>query len=216
MRELRRDYRFGTLSPEALTECPFAMFRTWFDFVLEQDVPEWFEANAMTLSTADSMGKVTSRIVLLKHFDETGFVFFTNYRSRKSQQIEQNRQVALNFFWPVVDRQVCVTGEVQKVQSELSDEYFVSRPLGSQVGAVLSPQSAEIPMDRDLELEQKEYLERHTGSQSLKRPEHWGGFRAIPLSIEFWQGKPSRLHDRFQYYRNSIEDSAWKVRRLGP
>jgi pyridoxamine 5'-phosphate oxidase len=195
---------------------PFEQFKRWFDALLKMETPTWFEPNAMTLSTAGSQDggliRVTSRIVLLKYIDEDSFVFFTNYRSDKAKQLQANAHAALNFHWDVCDQQVRVEGTVSKTDEATSDSYFHARPIASQLGAIASPQSKVISDDLDLSERLKE-LEKHYLGKEIPRPEHWGGYRLKPDLIEFWQGKPSRLHDRFRY---RLIGGKWQIERLAP
>jgi pyridoxamine 5'-phosphate oxidase len=189
-------------------------FRNWFAQLQETELPEWFEVNAMTLSTSNPDGGACSRIVLLKQIDDDGFLFFTNYESEKGAQIEIDSNVALNFFWPILDRQVRVEGLALKTSNVISDQYFLSRPRSSQLGAVASPQSQPIPDDHALEQAIQELDNSYVG-QPVPRPENWGGYKVFPHMVEFWQGKPSRLHDRFRY-RKSSTSSTWQIQRLAP
>ena len=193
-----------------LASNPFAQFERWFeDAKREQPVhPE-----AMTVSTATQAGEVSSRVVLLKGFDEHGFVFFTNYSSRKGEQISENPRVALCFHWPVLERQVRVEGAAVRVTEEESDAYFATRPRGSQLGAWASDQSRVIPGRGDLDARVKE-LEEIYRDRPVPRPPHWGGYRVIPLLVEFWQGRLDRLHDRFVYRLREPKD--WVIERLAP
>jgi pyridoxamine 5'-phosphate oxidase len=167
----------------------------------------------MTLATASADGIPSARIVLLKGYDEKGFVFFTNYESYKGKQLEENPRACLVFFWKELERQVRITGIVEMVSSAESDAYFNSRPESSRIGAWTSPQSQVIESRDWLEAKEKEYAKQFS-SQALKRPPHWGGYRVKPITIEFWQGRPSRLHDRLQYTLQ--DDGNWKIERLAP
>lgn len=192
-----------------LDKNPIQQFARWFEEA-KQKQPQFPEA--MTVSTA-SEGMVTSRVCLLKGFDEHGFVFFTNYNSRKGTQISENPRVSLCFFWPVLDRQVRVDGVAVKTTAEESDAYFATRPRGSQIGAWASCQSAVIPGRGDLDQRFRE-LEANYTERQIPRPPHWGGYRVIPVEIEFWQGRPDRLHDRFVYRLREPKD--WIIERLSP
>ncbi|XZE19701.1 pyridoxamine 5'-phosphate oxidase [Pirellulaceae bacterium SH449] len=222
MKDLRRNYEFGSLIREQLPTDPMELFRVWWAEVEKATLPEWYEINAMTLSTlaergdSDSGGEigVSSRVVLLKGLDE-GFCFFTNYDSEKGQQLAKHCMAAIHFFWPFFERQVRVEGVVSKTSAEQSDQYFGSRPRSSQLGAICSPQSKIIPDDHDL-VEKVAELDARFGSNSISRPAHWGGYRLIPLRIEFWQGRPSRLHDRFRYKRSNLQETVWQLERLAP
>lgn len=193
-----------------LEKNPFAQFGRWFEDAKKQQpqLPE-----AMTLSTSGSGGVVSSRVVLLKGFDERGFVFFTNYNSRKGSQISDNPRVALNFFWPVLDRQVRIEGAAVKTTAEEADAYFATRPRGSQLGAWASNQSTVIPDRGDLELRFHD-METNYRDRPVPRPPHWGGFRVIPVEVEFWQGRDDRMHDRFAYRLREPKD--WIIERLSP
>lgn len=212
LHELRRNYTFGELTRAGLSPDPIEQFQKWFDELRQADLPEWFESNAMTLSTCRDSGGVSSRIVLLKSISSQGFTFFSNYRSAKAKQLEANPRAALNFFWPMFERQVRIEGQVHKVASDISDDYFQQRPRRSQLGAIASPQS-EVIGESELLAQRVEELEKQYLNQTIPRPAHWGGFILTPDVFEFWQGKPSRLHDRFQYRWTS---ASWKIERLAP
>jgi pyridoxamine 5'-phosphate oxidase len=189
---------------------PFRQFARWFDEA-KQKQPQLPEA--MTLSTCGSGGVVSSRVVLLKNFDEHGFVFYTNYSSRKGSQISDNPRVALCFFWPVLDRQVRIEGAAVKTTGEEADAYFATRPRGSQLGAWVSNQSSVIPGRGDLDKRFHD-LDANYRDRPVPRPPHWGGYRVIPVEIEFWQGRQDRLHDRFVYRLREPKD--WIIERLSP
>ncbi|HEY8387959.1 MAG TPA: pyridoxamine 5'-phosphate oxidase [Parasegetibacter sp.] len=208
--EIRKDYRLQSLSEEDVAATPTEQFRKWWNDALVANVDE---VNAMTLATASNDGLPSARIVLLKGFDENGFVFFTNYQSYKAQHLEQNPRACLVFFWKELERQVRITGLVSKVSDAESDEYFQSRPEGSRIGAWTSPQSTVIASRKWLEDKEAE-LARQYVNQEIPRPPYWGGYRVKPVSIEFWQGRASRLHDRIQYTQQ--EDGTWKIERLAP
>ena len=171
------------------------------------------EPNAMVVATVDTQGRPSGRTVLLKGVDERGFTFFTNYQSRKGQELEENPNAALVFYWPDLERQVTVAGEVTKVSREESEAYFHSRPRGSQIGAWASRQSSILQSRSELEQAEKDFETRFAG-KPVPLPPHWGGYRLVPDRIEFWQGRSSRLHDRFQFVRNN--DGTWSVNRLSP
>ena len=217
MKDLRRTYEFGTISKSDLLPDPIEQFKKWFSQLASLDNPSWFEQNAMTLSTASvadgTQVRVTSRIVLLKYINGDSFVFFTNYSSEKANQLDSNACAALNFYWGVCDRQVRIEGVVSKTGHEISDEYFHARPVTSQLGAIVSPQSKVITDHFDLGARLSE-LEKQFVGKVVPRPEYWGGYQLKPRVIEFWQGKPSRLHDRFRYTRS--DDSNWMIERLSP
>lgn len=209
---LRRDYRYGSLSRELMPDDPIALFQTWFDELRSMDLPEWFEPNAMSLATARPDQGAACRIVLLKEFDQRGFTFFTNYLSAKGEQISQDPHVALSFFWPILERQIRIEGIATKVEPSLSEKYFRSRPRSSQLSANVSPQSQIIPDESTL-TKLVEDLDGKLHGADVPCPEHWGGYRVKPDLIEFWQGRPSRLHDRFRYLRSG---DTWQLDRLGP
>jgi pyridoxamine 5'-phosphate oxidase len=203
------------LSPTPLLESdldksPFVQFGRWFEEARQRQpqLPE-----AMTVSTCGANGLVTSRVCLLKGFDEHGFVFFTNYNSRKGAQITENPRVALCFFWVILDRQVRIEGAAVKTTEPESDAYFATRPRGSQLGAWVSSQSTVIPGRGDLDRRFAE-LESNYRDRQIPRPPHWGGYRVIPVEIEFWQGRADRLHDRFVYRLREPKD--WIIERLSP
>jgi pyridoxamine 5'-phosphate oxidase len=189
---------------------PFRLFKQWFEAAEQAGLPE---PNAMTLATANKAGKPSARMVLLKGFDKRGFVFYTNYQSRKGRELAENPHAALVLFFQPMERQIRITGRVTKVTSEESDEYFHSRPLGSRFSASISKQSAPVA-SREVLLEKLKKLEEKYPNGDPPRPLHWGGFRVDPTEIEFWQGGAFRLHDRLRYRRRS--DGGWNVDRLSP
>jgi pyridoxamine 5'-phosphate oxidase len=207
--EIRKEYSLKSLDIDHVTQEPFHQFRIWFGEAVDSEIPE---VNAMCLSTIGKDGYPNSRIVLLKELDH-GFVFFTNYQSEKGQEIAGQPKASITFFWPELERQVRVVGDLEKVSPEESDTYFFSRPLGSQIGAWTSPQSQEINSREELDQRQKAIEERFS-KEPIIRPPHWGGYRLLPFKVEFWQGRPSRLHDRINYQK--IEDGNWKISRLAP
>ena len=209
--DLRLEYKRGELDEEHAHSDPIAQFSLWWD---EANAAQVREANAMTLATAEAGGKPSARTVLLKGFDQAGFVFFTNYDSRKGKELASNARAALLFFWPELERQVRIDGAVERTTSQESDEYFRSRPLASRIGAWASPQSQPIPGKKWLMTRVAEMALRHAASPS--RPPYWGGYRVVPDAIEFWQGRPSRLHDRLLYARGTASGGGWTRTRLAP
>jgi pyridoxamine 5'-phosphate oxidase len=207
--DIRIDYTLKSLDENDVKENPIDQFKIWVEEAHQSKVHEW---NAMNLSTVRPDGKPNSRIVLLKDID-FGLVFFTNYNSAKGNELEFNPFAAITFFWPVLERQVRFIGKVSKITHEESDEYFYSRPFSSQVGACASPQSKVIPNRMYLEEKETEILQK-INQDTIKRPEHWGGYRLIPEEVEFWQGRSSRLHDRIHYQIKS--DGSWLIERLAP
>lgn len=208
--DIRKEYKLQTLSEEDIHKDPFGQFEKWWQEAIHSGVEE---PNAMTLATASADAMPDARIVLLKGFDDRGFTFFTNYHSAKGQQLLENPRASLVFFWRELERQVRISGLVSLSPSPVSDEYFKSRPEGSRIGAWASPQSETIESREWLEEKEKEYRREWAG-RSIERPEYWGGYTVKPVSIEFWQGRPSRLHDRLRY---SLQNNkSWKIERLAP
>ena len=208
--DLRKDYTLEGLSELEVNLNPFIQFKKWFDQALAAQLPE---PNAMTIATATPDGKPSARMVLLKDFDERGFVFFTNYNSHKGQELAENPQGALVFWWAELERQVRILGYVEKVSETESDQYFHSRPANSRLGAWISNQSEVIESREVLERRLQEFKSKYE-NEEIPRPPHWGGLRVIPTEIEFWQGRPSRLHDRLLYSR--LDNDTWKIERLSP
>ena len=208
--DLRKDYQLQGLRETDVDVSPFKQFQIWFDQALAAQLPE---PNAMTVATATKSGIPSARIVLLKGFDQRGFVFYTNYHSHKGQELTDNPQAALVFWWAELERQVRIEGRVEKVSAQESDEYFHSRPFNSRLGAWASNQSQVIENREVLERRAQELKTKYENSD-LPRPPHWGGFRVIPSAIEFWQGRSSRLHDRLLY--RLLDDGNWLIERLSP
>ncbi len=209
IQDLRENYTKGSLDIGDIDPSPFLQFQTWFSEALAAKLPE---PNAMTISTLGENNRLSSRIVLLKGFDTNGFVFYTNYLSKKGIALAQNSNACINFYWAELERQVRIEGKILKTSAEISDNYFKSRPRGSQIGAVVSAQSTVIASREELEIKTLAFEKQYEG-QSIPRPEHWGGYCLAPDYIEFWQGRPSRLHDRIAY---SLIENAWKIERLSP
>ncbi len=207
--QLRKEYRQAALDEQHTAINPFEQFSTWFSAALNAGL---LEPNAMTLSTADATGRISSRVVLLRHYSSKGLQFFTNYTSRKGTEATAHKFAALNFFWPELERQIRIEGKLIKASEEDSDAYFATRPRGSQIGAWASPQSEEIPSRNFLEDAYKE-IENRFKDKVVPRPSNWGGFNLIPDYFEFWQGRESRLHDRICY---SSEENAWRRFRKAP
>jgi pyridoxamine 5'-phosphate oxidase len=207
--ELRTEYARGTLLESDALPDPIAQFDRWF---ADAQMANIAEPNAMTLATADGSKKPDARVVLLKGFDAAGFTFFTNYDSRKGRELAANPRACLVFYWQPLERQVRIEGTVEKVSRAESEEYFRSRPIGSQVGAWVSEQSEVIASREVLDRKEGELLAKF-GKGPVPLPPNWGGYRVVPTAIEFWQGRPSRLHDRLLYTR---EGNAWKRVRLAP
>ena len=209
LQNLRQDYRTAELLETDVDADPINQFEKWFKDALSAQL---YEPNVMTLATADRFGKPSARIVLLKGFDQNGFTFYTNYESHKGKELKENPQATLVFFWAELERQIRIDGVVSKVDAQVSDDYFHSRPKGSQIGAIASPQSKTIEKREVLE-ENVLQLNTQYADLEIPRPEHWGGYLVEPLNIEFWQGRPSRLHDRINY---TLEDGKWIINRLAP
>ena len=207
--DLRRDYSRESLSEHDVLPDPFAQFRHWFDQAVAAQI---IEPNAMSLATVGADGQPSVRMVLLKEADARGFVFFTDYRSRKGQELEHTPKAALCFFWGELERQVRIAGAVERISRDESEAYFRSRPVGSRLGAWMSHQSSVLSSRAELDQRLKEVGDRF-GEEDIPLPDHWGGYRVIPYELEFWQGRPSRLHDRVRY---SLAGSVWGVARLSP
>lgn len=208
--DLRQNYTKGELTEQSVCSDPITMFDQWFK---DAQSIGTIEPNIFTLATADKDGVPNARVLLLKGYDQSGFVFFTNYNSRKSQEIGENPHVAMVFLWIQQERQVRVTGKIEKVSKDESEEYFHSRPRESQIGAWVSNQSSTIDSRDVLDEKQKQLEEIYSEGKEIPLPEHWGGFRIIPDKIEFWQGRANRLHDRILYAKIGAE---WNISRLAP
>ena len=207
----RKEYEQGALDEASVERDPFRQFAVWYDAAVAAGVPE---PEAMTLATATPDGRPSGRIVLLRGFDARGFCFFTNYTSRKGRELEANPHAAVTFHWAVLERQVRIEGRVERTTAAESDAYFHSRPSTSRIGAWSSPQSEVIPDRETLEAEFARFRAEHADEASIPRPAHWGGYRLVPDRIEFWQGRPSRLHDRLCFRRDSR--GGWILERLAP
>ncbi len=207
--DLRRDYAKARLDESNVSADPIVEFARWFEEAVKAEL---HEPNAMTLATATTDGAPSARIVLLKGFDESGFVFFTDYRSRKGAELTENPHAALVFYWPELERQIRITGSTERTGRQESEAYFRTRPRGSRISAWVSHQSQVIARRQELEERILEVERRHPGDD-VPLPPHWGGFRLRPDSIEFWQGRSSRLHDRIRYVRNG---DSWRIERLSP
>ncbi len=209
IQNLRQDYRAAELTEKEVDKNPIKQFEKWFNAA---SASQLYEPNVMTLATADKSGKPNARMVLLKGFDEQGFSFYTNYLSTKGKELKKNPQACLVFFWPELERQVRIEGKVEKLSKEASEKYFHSRPTGSQIGAIVSPQS-QIISDRNSLQEKVEELTANYEGKTIPKPAHWGGYIVKPTAIEFWQGRTSRLHDRIKY---DLVNGKWQTNRLAP
>jgi len=231
--DLRREYNLGGLRRGDLEPDPLAQFEKWFEQAsgarasgrLRKFAVTFYKSllslvgalppdvNAMTLATTDKEGRPSARIVLLKGVDERGFIFFTNYESRKAQELTDNPQAALAFYWPDLERQVCIAGQVSRLSAQESETYFRTRPRGSQLAAWASKQSLVLHERAELDETWTKLNEEYSGKE-VPRPPYWGGYVLAPTRIEFWQGRPSRLHDRFRYTKQT--DNSWRLERLSP
>jgi len=207
---IRKNYSKKTLSENEILSSPIQQFDQWWQEAIASEIDE---VNAMTLATASATGMPSARIVLLKSASADGFVFFTNYNSHKGKELEENPFACLVFFWKELERQVRITGTIEKVSAAESDEYFHSRPVGSRIGAWASPQSSVIGSRETIETNIVKYEQEFEGAE-ITRPPHWGGYIVKPTLIEFWQGRPNRLHDRIQY--SKLQDGIWNMERLAP
>ena len=208
--DIRKDYKLQTLSEADVAADPFLQFDKWWNEAVKSEIDE---VNAMTLATVDAEGLPAARIVLLKGYDKNGFVFFTNYDSSKGKELAQKPNACLVFFWKEMERQVRICGTTEKISTEESIAYFNSRPDGSKIGAWASPQSLAVAGQAWLKETFNYYRERFKHGE-IPKPPHWGGYRVKPFKVEFWQGRPSRLHDRIQYTLQ--DEGSWKIERLAP
>ncbi len=207
---IRKEYSKAALEAKSVAKEPISQFTNWFEEAIAAKVPE---PNAMNLATVNENGRPASRIVLLKGVENKMFVFYTNYQSRKGKELDENPACSLTFFWPELERQVRIEGVASRIDEKRSEHYFQSRPRGSQVGAWASPQSSMIS-DRSLLEERVKQIEaKYKGEEFLPKPNQWGGYEVDPIMIEFWQGRPSRLHDRILYTK---DENGWKINRLAP
>jgi pyridoxamine 5'-phosphate oxidase len=209
LRHLRKEYSLSALDKRTTSVDPLEQFQKWFAQTLEAGIDE---PNAMMLATVSPAQKPSARIVLLKDIEKGGFVFYTNFSSRKGQQIKSNHSAALVFFWPALERQVRIEGTISLIDDKTASEYFQQRPRESQVSAIISPQSQPIPSRKYLE-QLREFFLSTNADEPLHKPSNWGGYLLMPDRIEFWQGRPNRLHDRIQYILN---ENGWKKERLAP
>lgn len=209
IRKMRVNYQKHELRFSDLQTNPFSQFSTWFNDALNANC---HEPNAFVLSTVNENGFPSSRMLLCKDFSEGGFVFYSNYQSRKAREIEQNPFAAMLFWWPKTERQVRIEGKIEKISFAQSDDYFNSRPYESRIAAIISKQSSVIPNDNTLE-ENFSFAISSLCPTDIKRPAHWGGYLLVPTAFEFWQGRANRLHNRFRYF---LQDSKWNIERLSP
>lgn len=209
IQNLRQEYKTASLSETDVSNDPIAQFDIWFHNAVDANI---YEPNVMTLATATPQGKPSARIVLLKGYDKNGFSFYTNYLSKKGKELKKNPYASLVFFWPELERQVRIDGKVEKLDKETSEAYFHTRPKGSQIGAIVSPQSQIISDRNSLEKKVLELSDEY-GDKEIPKPAHWGGYSVKPTLIEFWQGRPSRLHDRIVY---ELKNNLWIKNRLAP
>ena len=208
--DIRKDYMLQALLEADVANNPFEQFGRWWNEAVTSQISE---VNAMTLATATKDGIPSARIVLLKGYSDKGFVFFTNYQSAKGRELEENPKASLVFFWKELERQIRIAGDVEKITDEESDTYYNTRPIGSRIGAWASPQSQPIESREVIEERFKIYSEKF-GDKLIERPPYWGGYVVKPIAVEFWQGRPSRLHDTIQYIKEA--DGSWRIQRVAP
>lgn len=209
--KIRKEYQLKSFHKSELSADPFQQFQIWFQEALDAAV---LESNAMCLATANAKCQPSSRMVLLKGVDEKGFCFYTSYESKKSQDLAENPQACATFFWKELERQVIISGDVEKLHLKESESYFASRPRGSQLAAWASHQTHRIPSRKHLELEYEQMKQKFEGLE-IPMPDYWGGYRIIPSEFQFWQGRPNRLHDRLRYLQ-AVEKGVWLIERLAP
>ena len=209
---IRKEYENRGIDESGLPDCPIELLKQWYKLAVDQCPGKWFEPNVMALATSDLKGKVTNRFVLMKHISQEGIQFFTNYESSKGKQLKENPYCAVAIHWPYLGRQIRMEGSVAKTPREVSQEYFRSRPRGSQIGASISRQSASVESRNELDRDKARMDEQYDG-KDIPLPDDWGGYQLSVASIEFWQGRLDRLHDRIRYNRNG---SDWSKMRLSP
>jgi pyridoxamine 5'-phosphate oxidase len=210
--EMRREYLQGELSKENMSRSPFEQFGQWFEQSMQFELPDWYEPHAVILATSDQQGRVTARTVLLRGHDEQGYSFFTNYDSEKGQQLAENPQAALLFYWAHLERQIRIEGHVAKLDRAVSEQYFHRRQRGSQISAAVSAQSKPIANRRELDMAYKEFV-ANLGDAEVPLPDNWGGYLLSPDRFEFWQGRKHRFHDRICY---RLRGDKWELERLQP
>ena len=207
--KIRNEYRQKPFGKKIAERDPFKQFSDWMDIAMDSGIKE---PTAMVLATVGKNMQPSSRMVLLKEIKNDAFVFYTNYDSKKGQQLDENHFGSLLFFWPELEKQIRIEGRIEKAPKEISEEYYLTRSAKRRIGAWASPQSKEIPNRKYLEDKQSEFENKFAG-KPIQKPDNWGGYILIPYTIEFWQGRPNRLHDRIEYY---LDDNEWKIRRLAP